>query len=129
MHIGRCEETDAHIQEAIRLSPRDSFAYTWMSIAGYAKLLLGSDEEAVTLHRRSIEFNRNEPFAHFHLAAALAHLGQLAESQAALQAGLAIRPGLTIRHYKARSLSDNPTYLLQQERVIEGLRKAGVPEG
>jgi TolB-like protein/tetratricopeptide (TPR) repeat protein len=129
MHIGRCEETDAHIQEAIRLSPRDSFAYSWMSIAGYAKLLLGSDEEAVSLYRRSIELNRNEPFAHFHLAAALAHLGQLAESHAALQAGLAIRPGLTIRHYKARSLSDNPTYLLQRERVIEGLRKAGVPEG
>ena len=24
--------------------------------------------------------------------------------------------------------SDNPTYLAQRERIIEGMRKAGVPE-
>ena len=59
--IGRAEETEAHVQEALRLSPRDTFAYMWMLIAGYAKLLLGSDEEAVTRLRRSIEINRNYP--------------------------------------------------------------------
>jgi len=128
IYTGRCEETDAHIQEAIRLSPRATFAYTWMSIAGLAKLLLGSDEEAAILYRRSIELNRNEPLAHFYLAGALAHVGRLAEARAALQAGLAIEPRFTIRGYQARLSSDNPTYLLQSERVIAGLRKAGVPE-
>ena len=128
IYTGRCEETDAHIQEAIRLSPRDTFAYTWMSIAGLAKLLLGSDEEAAILYRRSIEMNRNEPLAHFYLAAALAHVGRLAEARAALQAGLAIEPRFTIRGYQARLSSDHPTYLLQNGRVIAGLRKAGVPE-
>ena len=29
--IGRGEETEAHVQEALRLSPRDTFAYTWMT--------------------------------------------------------------------------------------------------
>ena len=40
--IGRAEETEAHIAEALRLSPRDTMAYTWMNIAGIAKLHLGS---------------------------------------------------------------------------------------
>ena len=29
--IGRAEETEAHIVEALRLSPRDTMAYTWMT--------------------------------------------------------------------------------------------------
>ena len=33
---GRAEETDAHIAEAVRLSPRDTAAYIWMTTAGSA---------------------------------------------------------------------------------------------
>ena len=53
------EETAAHINEALRLSPRDTNAYVWLAIAGAAKLWIGKDEEAVTLLRRAIETNRN----------------------------------------------------------------------
>jgi len=70
--IGRGEETETHIQEAFRLSPRDTNAYLWIAITGLAKIYLSSDEEAVTLFRHSIETNWNFPLAHFCLAAALA---------------------------------------------------------
>jgi tetratricopeptide (TPR) repeat protein len=40
--MGRAEETEAHIGEALRLSPRDTMAYIWMHIAGVAKNHLGS---------------------------------------------------------------------------------------
>jgi uncharacterized protein YbjQ (UPF0145 family) len=73
--IGRAEETEAHIAEALRLSPRDAMAYIWMSTAGDAKNHLGSWEQAVAWLRRAIEANRNNP-AHFNLAAALAQLGR-----------------------------------------------------
>src|SRR5271165_676451 len=72
--IGRAEETEAHIAEALRLSPRDTWAYIWMTRAGLAKLQLGSWEQAVAWYRRSIEANRNFPIAYFSLAAALAQL-------------------------------------------------------
>jgi TolB-like protein/class 3 adenylate cyclase len=36
--IGRAEETEAHVAEALRLSPRDTMAYLWMNVAGMAKL-------------------------------------------------------------------------------------------
>jgi hypothetical protein len=80
------------------------------------------------LFRRSIEANRNYPNTHLWLAAALAHLGRLTEARAAAQAGLALHPSFTIARLRAGASSDNPIYLAQRERVIEGMRKAGVPE-
>jgi TolB-like protein/class 3 adenylate cyclase len=127
--LGRAGETGAHINEALRLSPRDMFAHVWMQIAGTAKLLLGSDEEAVAWLRRAIDTNRNHPVAHFWLAAALAHLGRFNEARAATEAGLGLNPAFTISRLRAGASSDNSIYLIQRERVFDGLCKAGVPEG
>jgi len=127
--IGRVEEVEAHINEALRLSPRDTSANIWIAIAGMAKLVLGNDEEAIVLLRRSIEINRNYPLAHFFLAAAQAHLGRMNEARAAAKTGLALNPTFTIRRFRAGAMSDNPIYLAQRERVCDGMRKAGVPAG
>ncbi len=127
--IGRSEETEAHIEEALRLSPRDTFGAAWLSISGDAKLFLGSDEEAVTRFNGALALNRNNPYANFLLSAALAHLGRLDEARAAVRAGLALNREFTVRRYLAGAASDNPTFLAQRERVVAGLRKAGVPEG
>jgi TolB-like protein/class 3 adenylate cyclase/Tfp pilus assembly protein PilF len=128
--IGRAEETEAHIGEALRLSPRDVLAYIWMTYAGIAKLYLGSCEQAVARFRRTIEANRNYPLAYFHLAAAIAELGRLDEAHSAVKAGLTLAPTFTISRARAnwRAMSDKPTYLAQIERVLESMRKARVPE-
>jgi TolB-like protein/DNA-binding winged helix-turn-helix (wHTH) protein len=129
LHLDRGEETEAHVLEALRLSPRDVFFHAWLSIAGYAKDFLGRHEEAVVWQRRSIEVNGNFPTAHFHLAIALTHLGRLDEARAAAQAGLALNPKLSIASYREGNLfSDSPAHLAWRERQYEGLRKAGVPE-
>ena len=47
--LGRADETEAHILEALRLSPRDTWKYLWCTIAGWAKLHAGHDEEAAVL--------------------------------------------------------------------------------
>jgi TolB-like protein len=127
--MGRGEETEHHVQEALRLSPRDTNAYRWIMYAGFAKLLLGADEEAVARLRRSVEMNRNFPLSHFYLAAALAHLGRLDEAWSALQAGLALDPAFTSSRYRARVSSDNPSYLTQRDYIRDGMSKAGLPEG
>ena len=127
--LGRGAETEAHVQEALRLSPRDTEAFVWMMFAGFAKLQLGADQEAVARFRRSVEINRNHPRAHIYLATALAHLGQLDEARSAAQAGLALDPTFTISRFRANVPSDNPTYLAGRERFYEGMRMAGVPEG
>ena len=128
--IGRSEETEAHILEALRLSPRDTMAYVWMNIAGIAKNHLGSWEQAVAWFRRAIEANRNYPLAYFRLAAALAQLGRLDEARSAVKAGLALNPSFTTSRARTAwtAMSDDPTFLAGLERQLEGLRKAGLPE-
>jgi tetratricopeptide (TPR) repeat protein len=129
--LGRGAETEAHINEAFRLSPRDTLADRWMAWVGMAKAQLGADAEAVLWMRRGLDANRNFSLAHFHLAAALARLGELDEARAAVQAGLALDPSFTIRRFRDATYarSDNPTFLAWGDRAIEGLRLAGVPEG
>ena len=126
--IGRAVETESHVLEALRLSPRDTRSYIWLLIGGLAKLHV-DDEEAITWLRRSVEENRNHPIGHLWLAAALARLGSLDEAKAAARAALALNPNFAIRRIRANAPSDNPTYLARRERIIEGLRLAGVPEG
>jgi|SRR5271166_5285026 len=130
IYIGRADETEAHVAEALRLSPRDTLAYLWMSIAGDAKNHLGSWEQAVAWCRRAIEANRNYPQAHFNLATALAQLGRLDEAHSAAKVGLALNPAYSISRSRAArtAQSDDPTYLAQMESIFEGLRKAGMPE-
>jgi TolB-like protein len=127
--LGRAAETGAHINEALRLSPRDTDAGYWMVWVGFAKLQLSADAEAVTWLRRGLENNHNYPLGHFHLAAALALLGSQSEARAAAQAGLALDPSFTMRRYRAAVSSDNPIYLAGRERFYNGMRIAGVPEG
>ncbi|RZN00646.1 adenylate/guanylate cyclase domain-containing protein [Bradyrhizobium genosp. SA-3] len=127
--MGRGAETEAHIHEAFRLSPCDTFAFRWMLFVGIAKAQLSADAEAVLWLRRSREANRNFPMVHFHLAAALAHLGSLGEARAAANEGLALDPTFTISRFRDGAASDNPTYLSKRERTIDGMRMAGVPVG
>ena len=126
---GRAEETERDENEALRLSPRDKNAWAWMHFSGSAKLYLGANEEAVAWFRRAIELRRDFPLTHFWLAAALANLGKLGEARVETQAGLALDPTFTIRRFGLSGAeSDNPVFLKQRQRHIDGMRVAGVPE-
>ena len=80
--------------------------------------------------RRAIEANRSYPHPYFVLAAALAQLGRLDEARTSIKAGLALNPAFSISRARATytAMSDDPTRLAQIERVVEAMRKAGVPE-
>jgi Flp pilus assembly protein TadD len=92
---GRSEETEAHVREALRLSPRDIEAHIWIAFSGVAKLYLDQDQEAVARLRRATGINTNFSIAHFMLAAALARLDRVKEARAAVEAGLAVDPLFT----------------------------------
>ena len=128
-NLGRAEETEAHIMEAFRLSPRDNKASSWMNTAGVAQSYLGADEAAVHWFKRSIETNRNvAPFVHFYLAAALAHLGRIEESRTCVQAGLVLDPDFSLAQFHASSPTDHPTCLDQRDSIAGGFSKAGLPQ-
>jgi TolB-like protein len=127
--LGRAEETETHIGVALRLSPFDINAFRWLLIVGSAKIQLGADAEAATWLRRSIEANRSYHLAHFYLAAVLALLGDLDHARTALRVGLAIDPRFNLRRFRTSIVSDNPVCRAGRERIHEGMRMAGVPEG
>jgi TolB-like protein len=126
-YLGRGGETEAHIEQALRLSPRDTLVFVWTLWVGLAKIWQGADAEAVVWLRRSLEANRNS-IAHFYLAAVLALLGELDEARATVQAGLALYPSFSIRRFRTNNPSNHPAYLAGRERVYAGLRMAGVLE-
>jgi TolB-like protein/class 3 adenylate cyclase len=128
VYLGHAEEAEAHVLEALRLSPRDTLFYMWLATVGFAKASLGEYEAAVAWLRKSIDANRNNPWTYFYLAACLAHLGSLDEARREVKAGLTINPGFTIKRFRAGAESDNSVYLAQRERIIESMRLAGVPE-
>jgi len=128
-YTGRAMEAEMHILEALRLSPRDIRAFRWLMVIGAAKLNLDAAAEAVVWLRRSIEANRNNPLAQVWLAGALVRLGELDEAKAAARAALVLDPTFTIRRLRATAPSNNPTFLAGRDRIYEGLRLAGVPEG
>jgi tetratricopeptide (TPR) repeat protein len=41
VYVGRAEETEAHVQSALLLSPRDTFAFYWLMAVGWAQVHLG----------------------------------------------------------------------------------------
>jgi TolB-like protein/class 3 adenylate cyclase len=125
---GHPEETERHELEALRVSPRDTDANVWVAYIAVAKLHLGAYEEALDVLSRSIELNPNYPTARFYFAATLAKLGRLDEAKTEVKAALALNPGFTIRRYRAGAQSDNTAFLKGRERIIEDMRKAGVPE-
>jgi tetratricopeptide (TPR) repeat protein len=126
--VGRNEETEAHILEAMRISPRDRWVGMWVLIAAIAKLYAGYDEEAVRWLNRSVELDPNHPLSHFYLAAGLVRLGRLEEAREEARAGLKLNPGFTIARFRSSTFSNQPVFLAGRERAYEGLRRAGLPE-
>lgn len=129
LHLGRAEDAEDHIREALRLSPFDSFAFGWFAVVGFSKNALGRYEEAIAWLRQGISRNAKFAMPHFHLGSALAHLGRMDEARAAAAAGMALDPTFNLKSFRGAELSDDPYYFAWRERVIEGMGKAGVPEG
>jgi hypothetical protein len=63
------------------------------------------------------------------LAAANAWAGHDKEAKEALAELQKVNPGLTVQKFADLHWSDDPTFNAQYARIIEGLRKARMPEG
>ena len=127
--LGRAEEAEADLTNAIRLSPRDPALDRWYGLLGIANLFLGRLEPALDGLRKSVEMNQHVSLFQFFLAAASALSGRANEAQDARDAGLKLDPNFTVARFRNEARSKNATFLAQRERIYGGLRLAGVPEG
>ena len=127
--LGRARETRAHVEEAMRLSPRDPFLFQWHFFIGLADVYRGRVARGIESLRKTIEINPNWGHSHFMLAGTLGLAGQFTEAAEVCAVAQRLAPSFTIAKFRGEAMSDNPVFLAQRERFYEGLRLAGVPEG
>jgi adenylate cyclase len=127
IRAGRAEEAFVPLQTAIHLSPRDPLLNIWYFIVCHAYTHLGRDDAAIEWCRRSVAIG---PFwiSYVDLASAYAWTGRKDEAQAAVAELLKLMPNYTVDRWAHEGWSSNPVFLAQYQRIIEGLRKAGLPE-
>ena len=113
-----------HLDEAIRLSPRDPLLITWHLCKGWAALAAERYEEAIEFTMQAAEANSEFPDIYAVLAAANGQLGRVAAARTALDELARRMPPLTTSDARL----DRPfARAVDRERLLEGLRKAGMP--
>jgi len=119
---GLPEEAVRSFEHAIRMSPVDALLYTTFAQIGSSLIELRRFDEAIVAGKKAQRQNRSFATAYRCLASAFAHLGRDAEAREAAARVLETDPTFTISAFIARGGYSNSKLL------IEGLRKAGLPE-
>jgi adenylate cyclase len=131
-YMGRPEKTIECADRAVRLSPRDPQLYAFYHVKGLAHAMLKEDAQAIDCFRRAMATAPEFPDTQRLLAAELALNGQEPGAREMLQRYLSLKATRirTIAQYRAfgKTFSDHPAFVAYADRVIEGLRKAGMPE-
>ena len=118
---GRPAEAVQAAELALRLSPRDPRASTWLSGLSVSCYLLGDYEAAVAAARRSLALRPDWAPIHHPLAAGLARLGRREEAAKVFARLLRLEPDAMERmEHFARGFRDRAA----GEHLLEGLRLA-----
>jgi adenylate cyclase len=119
---GLLEEAVPSFERAVRVSPVDPWLQYSFAGIGYASIELRRFDEAIAAGKKALRLNRSHPGACCVLASAFAHLGRDGETREAAARLLEVNPAFSISSWIARGGRSNA------KLMIEGLRKAGLPE-
>ena len=112
---------------AMRLSPRDVHITTWYNYLAVAAFIVGRVEEAAQWSVKTNQSNPQFSGGYRTLAASYGVLGRLTEAEAAREKLQELLPHLTIEQLReSLPYFKDPDDL---ERYLDGLRRAGLPEG
>jgi hypothetical protein len=102
----------------------------WYFVLCHANTHLARDAAAIEWCHRSIATGKIYYFAYVDLASAYAWRGQTADAAAAVAELLKVRPGLTLQKLAEESTigSSHPAFRREFQRILEGARRAGLPE-
>ena len=118
--LGRYEQAISDVQQAMRLSPRDPRIDLWLVDLGNAELGLGHFDAAIDKYHKAIDAGWRAYQPYRGLAAAYALDGNREEATSALAEARRLNPQLTLKWQQTNSVNIPP--------LLEGLRKAGLPE-
>ena len=119
---GLSEEAVRSFERAIRASPVDPLLHRPLIGMGMALVELARFDEAIVAGKKALRQHPSARGAYSCLASAFAHLGRDAEAREAAAQLFEVDPAFTISSWIARGGQSNA------KLMIEGLRKAGLPE-
>jgi adenylate cyclase len=129
-YFGHSEDGVAAVETALRLSPHDPTAPIMQVHLCYLHNNLAQWEQAIEWCEKALANNVKERGnALAALAVANAWAGHDKEAKDAVAELRKVDPALTVQTMAGWHPSDDPTFKAQFARYLEGLRKAGVPEG
>lgn len=129
LQLGRFDDALAGFLEAERYDTPEVSRWTWLLGAGWANLLLGRNEEAVTFLRRSIAITPGSGRPYLLLAIAYQRLGDAPEAREALGKALEMRPGSTARNVALPTRNASTTFLAASNAAIRTLIEIGLSPG
>jgi tetratricopeptide (TPR) repeat protein len=128
MHLGRSVDGIADVETALRISPSDNAAPQWQAYLCYLRTQLAQWEQAIEQCEKAVAANPEKSMPLADLAAAYAWAGRHMEAtQAAVRVRQLSPDQLTYLQIYIEA-HDDPTFKAQVARIIDGLRKAGLPE-
>lgn len=127
--LGDSEDGFAGVEAALRLSPRDPDVSSWQFSMCHLHTHLAQWELAIEWCGKSIATGESSMFPYVDLAAAEAWAGYDKEARETVAQLRKLYPDFTVQSWAGIHWSDDPTFNAQYARIVEGLRKAGVPEG
>jgi adenylate cyclase len=122
---GRSQEAFPHLEQAIRLSPRDPYMGSFLVRMADAHLFLKQYEDAVQWARQALRQPNFQWSRHAALIAALAHSGRGDESHLARDELQRTLPDFSLAFVRRYHLISDPE---DMAHLLDGLRMAGIPE-
>jgi tetratricopeptide (TPR) repeat protein len=113
-----------HADQAMRLSPFDSYDFAFSQARGVSHLLRRQVPEAITWFRKANQQNLRHIPIYLVLGSALAHEGRIDEARKAICDLLQMHPTDSVTWRRPRWLYPEDTF----EYVMSGARLAGLPE-
>lgn len=124
---GRLDQAIEQFETAVRLSPHDPFRWGFFSYRSLAHLFRGEYADAAAWARKAIQVPNAQYWARAHLVAATGHLGDGKQAESAVRDLLQAKPGFSLAFAK-----EHLFYIKKSDQLaayLDGLRKAGLPEG
>jgi adenylate cyclase len=129
MFTGRSEDGFSGLETAFRLSPRDPSVPSWQFYTCHLHTHLAQWEQAIEWCNKSIVGDPEDFYPLVDLAAANAWTGHDKEAKEAVAQLQKVYPGFTVQTWAGIDWTDDQTFKAQYARIVEGLRKSGLPEG
>jgi tetratricopeptide (TPR) repeat protein len=126
--LGRAEETVPAVERAMRLDRSDLRHSIWLFFGGFAELLLGRTDAAISLLRKSLERNPSYGSAQLFLAAALSTVGRDKEAREAAAKFRGLYPQHRTHAFEQLwlSRSGSAAYRTQIHPAFEKIRGLGL---